>query len=118
MGKLAERLADAKRSGIYRVETTEALEEAAALNGFALERVALAGGVRPIRAGDGRVLLFSGGEAGSLNGALAPLIAELAARTEACRSAGERFFAVFLDPGGALRSLPPLYNWQRKQRGG
>lgn len=29
MGKLAERLADPKRSGVYRVETTEALEEAA-----------------------------------------------------------------------------------------
>jgi hypothetical protein len=107
MGKLAERLADAKRSGIYRVETTEALEEAAALNGFALER-----GAPPIRAGDGRVLVFSSAEAG------AALIADLEARAEACRNAGERFFAVFLDPGGALRSLPPLYNWQRTQRGG
>lgn len=41
MGKLAERLADAKRTGVYRVEVTDALEEAAALNGYALARVAL-----------------------------------------------------------------------------
>lgn len=41
MGKLAERLADAQRSGVYRVETTDALEEAAMLNGFPLVRVAL-----------------------------------------------------------------------------
>jgi hypothetical protein len=114
MGKLAERLADAKRSGIYRVETTGALEEAAALNGFALERVALTDCARAIRAGDGRVLLFNCAEAGARNGALAPLIAELEARAEGCRNAGERFFAVFLDPGGALRSLPPLYNWHRR----
>ena len=36
MGKLAERLADPQRSGVYRVETTEAVEEAAALRKLGL----------------------------------------------------------------------------------
>jgi hypothetical protein len=43
MGKLAERLADAQRSGVYRVEAVDVLEEAAALNGFPVARVALEG---------------------------------------------------------------------------
>lgn len=33
MGKLAERLADERRSGVYRLEVIDALEEAAAING-------------------------------------------------------------------------------------
>ncbi|MBI2749394.1 MAG: barstar family protein [Burkholderiales bacterium] len=41
MGKLAERLSDFTRSGVYRIETCEAVEEAAALNSFALVRVTL-----------------------------------------------------------------------------
>jgi len=41
MGKLAERLSDPTRSGVYRIETCEAIEEAAALNSFALVRVTL-----------------------------------------------------------------------------
>ena len=41
MGKLAERISDFGRGGVYRIATAEALEEAAALNGFPLLRVAL-----------------------------------------------------------------------------
>lgn len=41
MGKLAERLSDCTRSGVYRIETVEALEEAAALNSYRLVRVVL-----------------------------------------------------------------------------
>src|SRR5690606_3398827 len=41
MGKLAERLADERRSGVYRVEVTDALEEAAAIDGFPIARVRL-----------------------------------------------------------------------------
>jgi hypothetical protein len=48
MGKLAERLADPARAGVYRVETTEALEEAAALNRYRLERIALDGAAQPL----------------------------------------------------------------------
>lgn len=41
MGKLAERLADERRSGVYRIEVTDALEEAAAIDGFPIIRVEL-----------------------------------------------------------------------------
>lgn len=41
MGKLAKRLSDSARSGVYRIETVEALEEAAALNSYPFVRVAL-----------------------------------------------------------------------------
>lgn len=41
MGKLAERLADERRTGVYRVEVTEALEEAAGIVGLPIVRVAL-----------------------------------------------------------------------------
>lgn len=41
MGKLTERLADSARSGVYRIETVDALEEAAALNSYPLVNVAL-----------------------------------------------------------------------------
>ena len=43
MGKLAERLADERRSGVYRVEVTSAVEEAAAINGFPILQVGLQG---------------------------------------------------------------------------
>jgi len=43
MGKLAERLADERRSGVYRVEVTDALEEAAAIDGFPITHVRLDG---------------------------------------------------------------------------
>lgn len=41
MGKLAERLADERRSGVYRVEVTEALEEAAGIVGLPIVRISL-----------------------------------------------------------------------------
>jgi len=41
MGKLAERLADERRSGVYRIEATDALEEAAAIDGFPIAHVRL-----------------------------------------------------------------------------
>jgi len=117
MGKLAERLSDARRSGVYRVETTEALEEAAALNGFALERFALedlSGISVPVASRrDGCVLLFTGFEPLAHNGALKPMVGELEARAQGCREEGARYFAVFLDPSGVL-SLLPLYNWKRR----
>jgi hypothetical protein len=114
MGKLAERLADPKRSGVYRVETTEALEEAVALNGFTLVRVGdspLAPG-RPLAPrGDGHVLLFSGFGRSAWNATQHALAALAAER----RAAGQRFFAIFLDPEAAL-PLAPLYNWLRKPK--
>ena len=41
MGKLAERLADERRTGVYRVEVTEALDEAAAIVGLPILRIVL-----------------------------------------------------------------------------
>ena len=112
MGKLAERLADASRSGVYRVESADALEEAAAQNGFKVTRLPLSEGVpRDFPAGDGHVLLFSGLE--KTPGALDALRPELEATAARRRARGERFFAVFLDPGSLL-PLAPLYNWRRR----
>jgi hypothetical protein len=129
MGKLAERLADARRSGVYRVEITDALEEAVGLNGFALARVpldrasngALAGLCAEALSLRANVLLFTGFEAllRSAPGALAPLLSALDAAGAERRAAGLPFFAAFLDPAGQL-PLGPLYNWHRKtfERGG
>jgi hypothetical protein len=131
MGKLAERLADARRSGVYRVESTDALEEAAAHNGFLLTHVllenvsgsALCGTAMralPARV-DGHVLLLSGFEALVANapGALDSLVLELEAAATRCREGERRFFAAFLDPS-ALLPLAPLYNRRRSslERGG
>ncbi len=117
MGKLAERLSDPKRSGTYRIEVTDALEEAVALNGFRLERFAPADFSRVpahLASSDGRVLLFSGFEplVRESPGALDALLAKLDAAAAACRQGERRFFAAFLDPSGVL-ALPPLYNWKR-----
>ena len=88
MGKLAERLSDPRRSGVYRIESTHAVAEAASRNGFSLAR--------------------------SAPGAWQGFLAELAAAATARREAGERFFAAFLDPA-AMLALAPLYNWQRSR---
>jgi hypothetical protein len=121
MGKLAERLSDPQRSGVYRVESTEALEEATALNGFALARFVLEDPARlsvrsivPER--DGAVLLFSGFEERlrAAPRALHPLLEELEGATAGCRQNGQRFFAAFLDPLRVIPSLAPLYNWNRR----
>lgn len=122
MGKLAERLADARRSGVYRVEVTDALEEAVALNRFALARVPLDGAVNgalsrvcvealSLRA---HVLLFTGFET-LLRGtpdALQALLSGLEDAAAERRAAGLPFFAAFLDPTGVL-PLGPLYNWRK-----
>ena len=122
MGKLAERLADPQRTGVYRVEAAEALEEAARLNAFALARIS----GRPSGSDweawltprdDGRVLLFRGCSAlPRLDPqGWAALLGMLTAAAVEHRAAGLRFFAVFLDPEGAL-PLAPLYNWLRKPK--
>ncbi|MBE0613393.1 MAG: hypothetical protein IH604_06990 [Burkholderiales bacterium] len=124
MGKLAERLIDAQRSGVYRVESTVALEEAVALNRFSLSRIALQGipgsalnniATEAAHAGaDGLVLLFSGFDAHmrSVPDAVDQLIVRLQALATRHRETGEHFFAVFLDPKATL-PLPQLYNWHR-----
>lgn len=57
MGKLAERLADERRSGVYRVEVTDALEEAAAIDGFPIQHVRLDGvGIAGLREACARAL--------------------------------------------------------------
>ena len=116
MGKLAERLADPLRSGVYRIEATGAVEEAAALNGFALARVPLAGPHEVRLAAEaahamGEVTVFSGFEALLRDAprALVPLLAALEATAAQRRARKDRFFAVFLDPRGLL-PLGPLYN--------
>ena len=123
MGKLAERLGDPARAGVYRVETTEAVEEAAALNRYSLERVALNGAAQPLldrlaREGrNGRVLLVSGFETlfrerpeeGER------LLAELQGRTPGWQKRKDLVFVAFVDPGRSLASLAPLYNWERKR---
>ena len=124
MGKLAERLIDAQRSGVYRVESTVALEEAVALNHFSLNRIALDGipgsALNDIAAdaacagAEGQVLLFSGFDAQmrSAREAVDQLIARLQALATRHRENGEHFFAVFLDPK-AILPLAQLYNWHR-----
>lgn len=107
MGKLAERLADYRRSGVYRIESTEAIEEAAALNGFVLERVSADAGSVALEPADGRVLVLQARRG------LDDVLARLEAAGERARARRLRFFAVFVDPAGLL-PLAPLYNWTRR----
>jgi hypothetical protein len=97
MGKLAERLADASRSGVYRVEETAAIEEAAAANGYRLLR--LAGTALPPELPP--IVLFERADAA--------LLRALKGRAEDAKRRGECFFAAFLDPDGKAAGLPPLY---------
>jgi hypothetical protein len=83
MGKLAQRLADPSRSGVYRVRGTAALEEAAAQNG---QRVL--------------VLVLDNEDA---------LLQALKAEAEKAKKRGRCFFAALLDAEGEA-ALPPLYN--------
>lgn len=132
MGKLAQRLADPLRSGVYRIVATQALEEAAALNRFSLLTIALDGGSgdTPASCGalasaladasrspaPGHVFVLRGFEALSraAPGALESLLEALEDAARARRAAGKPFFAAFLDPSCALPSLAPLYNWHPK----
>ena len=120
MGKLAERLSDPARCGVYRVESHEALEEAAALNRYPVRRMALNGGIAaPIEAATGHgsgVLILTGFE---LVFRERPweghaLVVGLEAAVQLRRSAGARYFVVFFDPAGAA-PLPPLYNWNKNK---
>jgi hypothetical protein len=122
VGKLAERLSDPARSGVYRVLISGAVEEAAALNGYLLLRVELASPAvvatieTALDAGRDQVILVDGFE-GLLRqqpGIAATVLARL---TDAVRHAardGLRVFVAFVDPHGALASLPPLYRWKTK----
>lgn len=146
MGKLAERLADAQRSGVYRVETTDAIEEAAVLNGYALTRIALDGvpedavcsactralalrvngswdGLARSLAdpgwssGSGHVLLFTGFE-GLIRSSPGALHPLLSALNTAAgsRRADSRRFFAAFLDPARLLSLAPLYNWHRRSR--
>jgi hypothetical protein len=106
MGKLAERLSDPVRAGVYRIVTTEAVVEAAALNGYALVFVDGTESLESAATGRNRVIVVRGVE--SLED---ERIARLNAAAAAWREHGARVFVAFLDPAGRLASLPPLYNW-------
>ena len=96
MGKLAERLADPSRSGVYRIRTTEAIEEAVVLNGYSLLWV---DGTLPKKLPE--VVL--------LEKADAALLAALQKHAADARERGECFFAALVDPEGKA-ALAPLYN--------
>jgi len=123
VGKLAERLGDAARAGVYRVETTEALEEAAALNGYALLRLRLDAedGMQALECfaaegmPAGRVALVSGFERqfAADPSRREALLAAFGAAAAAWRARGARIFVVFHDPRRELPMLAPLYNWHK-----
>ena len=124
MGKLAERLSDESRTGVYRIEVTDALEEAAGIVGLPIARVSLRTGTgtgdHPITesvlaaCAPGRILLIEDFEelARRDAGSLRPLIDMLESAAARHRSLGESFFAVFLDPSRLL-ALGPLYDRKR-----
>ena len=122
LGKLSERLADPARSGVYRVESREALEEAAALNRHPLQRIAVSGGIAaPIEAATGEgcgVLVLSAFETlfreRPWEGQA--LVAGLETAVRLRQRAGSSYFVVFLDPAGAVPHLPPLYKWSKNTR--
>ena len=117
MGKLAERLSDPARSGVYRIETTEAVEEAAALNRYRVARIALDGKPQALltATADNDVIVVSGFERffherpQQAQALLAALRAGVQGRRGPCS------FVAFLDPRGILLTLPPLYNWTRQR---
>ena len=97
MGKLAERLADPSRSGVYRIRTTEAIEEAAGLNGYRLLRL------------EGKSIPSALPEVVLLEEADAALLAALKEHATGARKRGECFFAALVDPEEKA-ALAPLYN--------
>jgi hypothetical protein len=117
MGKLAERYQDAARSGVYRVESAEiplrAASEASArvLEIDAGDTQALSQLRSRIVAGDRRPHVAMVREAGLLAatpGRYATVVEVLAAIARDCRADAVPFFAVMVDPDGAL-ALPRLY---------
>jgi hypothetical protein len=117
MGKLAERYADATRSGVYRVADAGVPRTAAAEAGIqALEVTAAAlaaggwdrfGRELPARA---LVLLIDGADdvAARRPDEYARLVAALQAAALGARKSALPFFAVMVDPYGKL-ALPGLY---------
>lgn len=121
MGKLAERLSDPARAGVYRIETTEAVEEAAALNRYPLLHVRINGSTAPAfaaaAADDERVVVLTGFEplAREQPQEIETLLAKLRHEAERWRERAARVFIAFHDPTRALPQLPPLYNWHRQR---
>ena len=134
MGKLALRLSDASRSGVYRVsgrdETIEAAREAGlrlAAVAFGAKATLLKGIAEALAFPDwfgenwdaledcltdlswsgaaGHVLLFEGARAGDDFGVLVDILQSAA---EYWAGRGKPFFAVFIDPKAAL-PLPELF---------
>lgn len=116
MGKLAERFTDVNRSGVYRVRDAR-IPRAAALEACAYLLEADAAPLASIRtrlqsafaAEDVRicVLLVSGAPSWATRPG--EEIAALHETAQVWRAAGRSFFAVLVDPAGAL-ALPPLYH--------
>lgn len=107
VGKLAERYADAARSGVYRVTRADvpiraASEANARLFEFGIDAVRTLSALRRLIAQAERpcVVLIDAQDVALRDG-----LVELAAE---CREKALPFFALFVDPTGAL-DLPDLY---------
>jgi hypothetical protein len=131
MGKLLERLLDASRSGVYRAARADAIVDAARGSKLRLARIACAEKDALLKAlaaaldfpawfganwdaledclsdlpDAGHVLLFEHAKAGD---DLGVLIDVLRSSAEQRAARGKPFFAVFIDPAGAL-PLPELF---------
>jgi hypothetical protein len=109
MGKLAERYSDAARSGVYRVRDGAVPRAAAGEAGLRAREASAAmllnGGFESL--GTWSVLLIDGAEALPAP-QYAKLVEALMSLAHGARSRGEPFFAVMVDPHGAL-DLPRLY---------
>lgn len=132
MSKLLQRLSDAKRSGVYRTGSAQAIAEVTAASG--LDVVSIDAHDKPLqkiaqelafpdwfganwdaledllgdlswRKGAGHVLVFRGYPAGD---ELGMLLDVLASSAQYWAGRGKPFFAVFVDPQRGLK-LPDLY---------
>jgi hypothetical protein len=134
MSKLAERLKDASRSGVYRVTDARAVEEVARSAGLRVVAIPLEGGKEGWLAafaralalpewfganwdaledcltdlpGEGHVLLIQGAPAAA-GDELGILLDVLEASAGFWKARGKPFFALAVDPAGELE-LPALY---------
>ncbi|HWA39028.1 MAG TPA: barstar family protein [Burkholderiales bacterium] len=135
MSKLAERLGDAARSGVYRVTATDAVEDAARRARLTVSPVTLAGGkaawleafaralafpdwfggnwdaledcLTDLAPGEGHLLLLRGAPAAPRD-ELGVLLDILDSTAGYWKSRGKPFFAVLVDPGRELE-LGDLY---------
>lgn len=117
MGKLAARLTDATRSGVYRVAAASVPRAAASeAKARVIETSAAAlcgdGGARLRQAlgvPDARACLLLVTDATAVDAGLREqMVAALGAIARTWRDRGRSFFAVWVDPEGKL-DLPPLY---------